>query len=142
MYFDSCFVFPQKQMNEMRQRQNAFEVDALNSSHPLSSPAVDIQDPGQIDEMFSSISYLKVGHVTHNRHAGKDGQHCGRQRCVRHGRKQCEADGGRGSPSPQGGAVLRMLEDFMTESSFQKGIKVRDDLLPLSVSKRIHKILR
>ncbi|XP_059917020.1 alanyl (membrane) aminopeptidase-like b [Gadus macrocephalus] len=71
-----------KQMNEMRQRQNAFEVDALNSSYPLSSPAVDIQDPGQIDEMFSSISYLK------------------------------------------GGAVLRMLEDFMTESSFQKGIKM------------------
>ena len=49
----------------MAQRQNAFEVDALNSSHPLSPPAKDIQDPGQIEEMFSSISYLKVGPVTY-----------------------------------------------------------------------------
>ncbi|CAL8357504.1 unnamed protein product [Lota lota] len=52
-----------KQMMEMTQRQTAFEVDALNSSHPLSPPADDIQTIDQIDEMFSTISYFKGGTV-------------------------------------------------------------------------------
>ena len=37
--------------------------------------------------------------------------------------------------------MLRMLEDHLTPPVFHNGIKVRDDLVPPSVSERIHKIL-
>lgn len=33
------------------------EVDALNSSHPISTP---VEDPAQILEMFDDVSYEKV----------------------------------------------------------------------------------
>ena len=59
------FCLPQQLvMNVMRHRQVSFEEDALNSSYPLSPPAKDIQDPGQISEMFSTVSYFKAGPVT------------------------------------------------------------------------------
>lgn len=35
-------------------------IDALASSHPLSSPADEINTPAQISEVFDSISYSKV----------------------------------------------------------------------------------
>lgn len=35
-------------------------VDALASSHPLSTPAAEVNTPAQISEMFDSISYSKV----------------------------------------------------------------------------------
>lgn len=35
-------------------------VDALTSSHPLSSPANEINTPDQIMELFDSITYSKV----------------------------------------------------------------------------------
>lgn len=35
-------------------------IDALVSSHPLSSPAGEVNTPAQISEMFDSISYSKV----------------------------------------------------------------------------------
>jgi hypothetical protein len=35
-------------------------VDALASSHPLSSPADEIKTPDQIMELFDSITYSKV----------------------------------------------------------------------------------
>lgn len=35
-------------------------VDALASSHPLSTPADEVNTPAQISEMFDSISYSKV----------------------------------------------------------------------------------
>ncbi|XP_019495552.1 PREDICTED: aminopeptidase N [Hipposideros armiger] len=38
-------------------------VDALASSHPLSSPAADVNTPAQISEMFDSISYSKGASV-------------------------------------------------------------------------------
>ena len=37
-----------------------FAVDALASSHPLSSKEEDIQKPAQISELFDAISYSKV----------------------------------------------------------------------------------
>lgn len=37
------------------------EVDALNSSHPVSTP---VEDPAQIQEMFDDVSYEKVNCVT------------------------------------------------------------------------------
>lgn len=33
------------------------EVDALNSSHPVSTP---VENPAQIQEMFDEVSYEKV----------------------------------------------------------------------------------
>lgn len=35
-------------------------VDALASSHPLSSPANEVNTPAQISELFDSITYSKV----------------------------------------------------------------------------------
>lgn len=37
-----------------------FAIDALTSSHPLSSREEDIQKPAQISELFDAISYSKV----------------------------------------------------------------------------------
>jgi len=37
------------------------EVDALNSSHPVSTP---VEDPAQILEMFDEVSYEKVKQLT------------------------------------------------------------------------------
>lgn len=56
-------------------------VDALASSHPLSSKEEEINTPAQINELFDAISYSK------------------------------------------GGAVLRMLSDFLTEEVFVSGLK-------------------
>lgn len=33
------------------------EVDALNSSHPVSTP---VENPSEIREMFDDVSYVKV----------------------------------------------------------------------------------
>ncbi|KAJ3596373.1 hypothetical protein NHX12_002781 [Muraenolepis orangiensis] len=52
-----------REMKEMSQRLSVFEIDSLNSSHPLSPPADDIQTSFQIGNMFSSISYYKGGVV-------------------------------------------------------------------------------
>ncbi|XP_059809077.1 aminopeptidase N-like isoform X2 [Hypanus sabinus] len=56
-------------------------VDALASSHPLSSKEEEINTPAQINELFDAISYSK------------------------------------------GGAVLRMLSNFLTEEVFVSGLK-------------------
>lgn len=40
-------------------------VDALASSHPLSSKEEDILRPAQISELFDSITYSKVWYMTH-----------------------------------------------------------------------------
>ncbi|OBS71135.1 hypothetical protein A6R68_00324, partial [Neotoma lepida] len=36
---------------------DAMEVDAFNSSHPVSTP---VENPAQIREMFDDVSYVKV----------------------------------------------------------------------------------
>ncbi len=41
-----------------------FAIDALASSHPLSSKEEDIQTPAQISELFDAISYSKVTSYT------------------------------------------------------------------------------
>lgn len=37
-----------------------FAVDALATSHPLSRPEEEVNDPSEISEMFNTISYSKV----------------------------------------------------------------------------------
>lgn len=37
-----------------------FAIDALASSHPLSSKEEDVEKPAQISEVFDTISYSKV----------------------------------------------------------------------------------
>lgn len=39
----------------------AFDVDALESSHPLNPPEDGVQSLKQIEEMFDTITYNKVG---------------------------------------------------------------------------------
>lgn len=56
----SCFLCHQKDLRDMSHRLSAFEVDALNSSHPLTPPAQEIQTYDQIAQMFSTITYFKV----------------------------------------------------------------------------------
>lgn len=41
--------------------QKVFAVDALASSHPLSRRENEVNEPAEISEMFSTISYNKVG---------------------------------------------------------------------------------
>jgi len=40
--------------------QKVFAVDALTSSHPLSRPEEEVNEPAEISEMFNTISYSKV----------------------------------------------------------------------------------
>lgn len=45
----------------MRRCFDAMEVDALDSSHPISTP---VEDPAQILEMFDDVSYQKVKYTS------------------------------------------------------------------------------
>uniref|UniRef100_A0A8C5A4H5 Aminopeptidase n=1 Tax=Gadus morhua TaxID=8049 RepID=A0A8C5A4H5_GADMO len=49
-----------KDLTVLSDIHRVFAVDALASSHPLSSKAEDIQRPEQISELFDAISYSKV----------------------------------------------------------------------------------
>lgn len=44
-------------LNDMHR---VFAIDALASSHPLSSREEDVEKPAQISEVFDTISYSKV----------------------------------------------------------------------------------
>ncbi|XP_050971956.1 aminopeptidase N isoform X2 [Labeo rohita] len=48
-----------KDLMVLQQVQRAFTVDALVSSHPLSSKEDEVVTPGQIDELFDTITYSK-----------------------------------------------------------------------------------
>lgn len=50
----------QKDLIVLNEVYRVMAVDALASSHPLSSSAADVNTPAQISEMFDSISYSKV----------------------------------------------------------------------------------
>lgn len=50
----------QKDLIVLNDVHRVFAIDALTSSHPLSSKAEDIQKPAQISELFDAISYSKV----------------------------------------------------------------------------------
>lgn len=52
--------FLKKDLMVLQQVQRAFTVDALVSSHPLSSKEDEVVTPGQIDELFDTITYSKV----------------------------------------------------------------------------------
>ena len=54
---------PQKDLIVLADVHRVFAVDALASSHPLSSREEDIQKPAQISELFDAISYSKAGNT-------------------------------------------------------------------------------
>ena len=56
-----CVPFAlQKDLIVLGDIHRVFAVDALASSHPLSSKEDEIQRPEQISELFDAISYSKV----------------------------------------------------------------------------------
>lgn len=65
----STFLPPQKDLIVLNDVHRVFAIDALASSHPLSSKAEDIQKPEQISELFDAISYSKVMLMLKLRHA-------------------------------------------------------------------------
>lgn len=50
----------QKDLIVLNDVHRVFAIDALATSHPLSSKVEDIQKPAQISELFDAISYSKV----------------------------------------------------------------------------------
>lgn len=50
----------QKDLIVQNEVYRVMAVDALASSHPLSSPADEVNTPAQISELFDSITYSKV----------------------------------------------------------------------------------
>ncbi|XP_061414451.1 aminopeptidase N-like [Lethenteron reissneri] len=52
-----------KDLFVMSELHRVFSMDSLVSSHPLSSAEEDINTPGEINELFDSISYSKGGSV-------------------------------------------------------------------------------
>lgn len=50
----------QKDLMVLNDVYRVMAVDALTSSHPLSSPADEVKSPAQISELFDSITYSKV----------------------------------------------------------------------------------
>ncbi|KAG9340759.1 hypothetical protein JZ751_020351, partial [Albula glossodonta] len=62
-YFGVDKVKPEwdlKDMIVLNEMQSVFQVDALATSHPLSSNKADVQTPAEISELFDSITYSKV----------------------------------------------------------------------------------
>lgn len=57
---DASISIPQKDLIVLNDLHRVFAIDALASSHPLSSKEEDIQRPEQISEVFDTISYSKV----------------------------------------------------------------------------------
>lgn len=53
-------VHQQSDLIVLNDVHRVFAIDALASSHPLSSKEEDIQKPAQISELFDAISYSKV----------------------------------------------------------------------------------
>lgn len=89
--------------------QRVLALDALTSSHPLSSDESSIVLPQQISEQFDAISYSKVGP--------------GRPRPPQGARRTDPL----GVWLPQGAAVLRMLSDVLSEAVFVQGLSVCPD---------------
>lgn len=58
-----CYIplsLSQKDLIILKEVHRVFAVDALASSHPLSSKEEDIIKPEQINEQFDTVSYSKV----------------------------------------------------------------------------------
>lgn len=113
-----------------------FSVDALVSSHPLSSKEDSIILPDQISEQFDVISYSKVHRHQKDRMYYMTALKC--PNCL-----PSELEPEPGLPwydgiwtvlfylfifcicvSPQGASVLRMLSDFLSEPVFVQGLSV------------------
>lgn len=56
----TVFSLLKKDLMVQQQVQRAFDVDALVSSHPLSSREDEVITPDQIDQLFDTITYSKV----------------------------------------------------------------------------------
>lgn len=57
--FSLCF--PQKDIFIMDNLHAALEADSLVSSHPLNPPQEDVQTTQELNGMFDTITYSKVG---------------------------------------------------------------------------------
>lgn len=64
--------FPQKDLIVLDDIHRAFAVDALTSSHPLSSKEDSIILPEQISEQFDTIAYSKVSATATQTHLESD----------------------------------------------------------------------
>lgn len=60
IYYLSPLSLSQKDLIILKDVHRVFAVDALASSHPLSSKEEDIIKPEQITEQFDTVSYSKV----------------------------------------------------------------------------------
>lgn len=125
----------QKDLMVLNDVYRVMAVDALASSHPLSSPASEVNTPAQISEVFDAISYSKVlpQPLCGPRDGGERGPGGGRPCCWALGARVPAGWGGPGSHKlsaapeprlPQGASVLRMLSSFLTEDLFKKGVAV------------------
>lgn len=70
VYLNSLVMFYslavlQKDLMVLHELQGVFEVDALVSSHPLSSREDEISTPVHINELFDTITYSKVLQLLH-----------------------------------------------------------------------------
>lgn len=108
-------------------------IDALVSSHPLSSPADEVNTPAQISEVFDSISYSKVLRQWGAGRGSGDSEppptRSQDSRSTRPGPVGVQGPAGSARlsetpPLPQGASVLRMLSSFLTEDLFKKGVAV------------------
>lgn len=108
-------VPPQRDLIVLGDLHRVFAIDALASSHPLSSKEEDIKTPAQISELFDAISYSKVSSWL--QWGGPDLDQNPRSVCKRWL-----------LPHLQGASVLRMLSDFLTEEVFTQGLTVRSSL--------------
>lgn len=132
----------QKDLMVPNELYHVMAVDALASSHPLTTPAEEVNTPAQISEMFDSISYSKVlpspragpeivGVMGREVGSRPTGAH--RSWGLREHLSQPNGDTGSpaGSAQPseppvlhQGASVIRMLSEFLTEDLFRKGLAV------------------
>lgn len=112
---------PQKDLIVLDDIHRAFAVDALTSSHPLSSKEDSIFLPEQISEQFDTIAYSKVLAPTtqmHQQYYNKDKSswYCIYTPVFMYVLYECL--------TPQGAAVLRMVSDFLSEPVFVQGLSV------------------
>ncbi len=104
----------QKDLIILKDVHRVFAVDALASSHPLSSKEEDIIKPEQITEQFDTVSYSKVPDAWKTQFWSNVTLIITSSLLTLH----------LFSGNLQGASVLRMLSDFLTEPVFVQGLNV------------------
>jgi len=83
------------------QKLSTFVLDSLESSHPIS---VEVNDPSEINSLFDTISYDKVKKTQKNIF-----------NIILILNKLIK-----------GASIIRMMNAFLTEKTFKKGVSVKD----------------